>query len=52
MNFKDWLQFRFNRDNHPKYKHYFDEWFNNCTEGQLLGFYNQYKRCIKNNYNI
>lgn len=37
----NWLQQRFYRDNHAKYKHYFDEWVKNITETQINGFSKQ-----------
>ncbi len=38
----EWLRFRFYRDNHVKYRKYFDEWVENVTEDQLVGF----KKCM------
>lgn len=34
----EWLRSHFMRDNHPKYRKYFDEWVSNVTEKQLVGF--------------
>ena len=38
----EWLRFRFYRDNHVKYRKYFDEWVENVTPSQLEGF----KKCM------
>lgn len=38
----EWLKFRFYRDNHVKYRKYFDEWVANITESQIEGF----KKCM------
>lgn len=37
----DWLEFRFYRDNHIKYRKYFKEWVSNITPNQIEGFYKQ-----------
>jgi len=37
----DWLQYHFYRDNHPKYKHLFNQWVENITDGQVFGFNKQ-----------
>ena len=37
----NWLQYHFYRDNHPKYKHLFNEWIENITQGQVDGFSKQ-----------
>lgn len=44
---KDWLQFRWSRDNHKKYQQYFESWFANLTDSQLYYFGVQ-KRNIEN----
>ena len=44
-----WGEFKFN--NMPKYYHYFDEWFNNLTENQLL-YYNAYSNGFKTPYQV
>lgn len=38
----EWLKFRFYRDNHVKYRKYFDEWVENLTQYQIEGF----KKCM------
>jgi len=38
----EWLKFRFYRDNHVKYRKYFDEWVENVTQSQIEGF----KKCM------
>lgn len=37
----EWLEFRFYRDNHIKYRKYFKEWVSNITPNQIEGFYKQ-----------
>lgn len=37
----EWLEFRFYRDNHVKYRKYFKEWIDNITPNQIEGFYKQ-----------
>jgi hypothetical protein len=39
-----WLEFRWKKDNHNKYHHYFKEWIANLTESQIAGFAKQEKR--------
>ena len=34
----DYLRERFYRNNHPKYRKYFDEWIKNVTETQIMYF--------------
>ena len=41
---KTYLQIRFYRDNHPKYHHYFSQWFNNLTKNQLTYFKIDYEK--------
>lgn len=38
---KLWLEKEFYYSNHPKYRKYFQEWFNNLLPHQLEGFYKQ-----------
>ena len=38
---KPWLAERWKKDNAPKYQKYFEEWFSNITEKQVLGYYEQ-----------
>lgn len=38
---KPWLAERWKKDNAPKYQKYFEEWFSNITEDQVLGYYEQ-----------
>lgn len=40
---KQYLWHEFKLNNNPKYYKYFEEWFNNLTETQLL-FYNAYSK--------
>ena len=35
---KDWLERHFLRDNHPKYRKYVQEGFDNITPNQIYGF--------------
>lgn len=34
---EEYLRRMFYRDNHPKYRKYFGEWFNNLTPNQIYG---------------
>lgn len=34
---EEYLRRMFYRDNHPKYRKYFEEWFNNLTPNQIHG---------------
>jgi hypothetical protein len=38
---KEWLHREFMKSNIPKYYKYFDEWFSNIKEYQLIGFEEQ-----------
>ena len=38
---KEWLRAEFYKSNLPKYKKYFDEWFENITGNQIDGFEQQ-----------
>lgn len=38
---ENWLRTKFYRDNHPKYRHYFDEWYSKLLPHQLKGFEKQ-----------
>ena len=40
----EWLKFRWGRDNHAKYRKYFEEWVENITPSQIEGFSKQEKR--------
>lgn len=44
---KSWLRERWRRDNHVKYQQYFEPWFENLTESQLMYFSKQ-KQNIEN----
>ena len=44
---KIWLRERWRRDNHAKYQHYFEPWFNSLTEYQLY-YFGEQKRHIEN----
>lgn len=35
---KEWLQFRWIRDNHKRYRNLFEEWVCNITQNQINGF--------------
>ncbi len=37
----EWLRREFYSSNHPKYRHLFEEWVSNITEGQIEGFKKQ-----------
>jgi hypothetical protein len=43
---KRYLIWRFNMNNHPKYKKYCTEWIDNLTENQILYFIEERKRLI------
>lgn len=40
---KQWLKKDFEWNNHKKYRMYFDEWYSNLTENQLL-YYESYSK--------
>jgi hypothetical protein len=40
---KEWLRTRWRYDNHAKYQRYFEPWFENLTEYQMVYFYQQMK---------
>lgn len=42
-----WNEFKFNV--HPKYYKYFEEWYNNLTENQIL-YYTAYSKGLKSPY--
>ena len=44
---KIWLRERWRRDNHAKYQHYFEPWFENLTESQIE-YFNMQKMHIEN----
>lgn len=46
-NIKEWLHERWRFDNHAKYQQYFESWFENLTESQLMYFSKQ-KQNIEN----
>lgn len=46
-NIKEWLKDCWRRSNIPKYQHYFEPWFNNLTDAQLMHFSKQ-KKNIEN----
>lgn len=37
----EWLRQEFYRSNHSKYRHLFETWVSNITEGQIIGFSKQ-----------
>lgn len=43
---KDWLQFRWKRDNHSKYQHLFEVWLKNLTQDQIDGFNKQFNSVL------
>lgn len=43
---KDYLWDEFKRSNHPKYYKYFEVWFSNLTENQIL-YYTAYSKQLK-----
>lgn len=45
--FKEWMRNMFNRNNITKYRHYFEPWFNNLTEAQIM-YFTQQKKNIEN----
>ena len=47
LNIGEWLRERWRRDNHAKYQQYFEPWFKNLTESQLMYFSKQ-KKNIEN----
>jgi len=47
----DYLRERFYRNNHAKYKQYFDEWVSNITEIQLM-YFEKERISIKNQEKI
>lgn len=51
MDFKEFLRNLWRKDNHSKYQRYFEEWYENLTEGQIAGFMKQ-KQHIENNNNM
>jgi hypothetical protein len=40
----EWLRYRWNKDNHAKYRHLFEVWVQNITEGQIEGYSKQERR--------
>ena len=38
---EEWLREHWRRDNHPKYRHLFDEWFSNVLPTQIEYFRKQ-----------
>lgn len=47
----DYLRDRFYRNNHAKYRKYFDEWISNITENQLF-YFEKERISIKNQEKI
>jgi len=47
----DYLRERFYRNNHAKYRKYFDEWVSNITENQLF-YFEKERISIKNQEKI
>lgn len=47
----DYLRERFYRNNHAKYRKYFDEWISNITENQLF-YFEKERISIKNQEKI
>jgi hypothetical protein len=47
----DYLRERFYKNNHTKYRKYFDEWINNVTETQLF-YFEKERISIKNQEKI
>jgi hypothetical protein len=45
---ENWLRDRFYKDNHNKYRHYFDEWYSNLLQSQLDGFAKQMYNDLNN----
>ena len=45
--FKEWMRNMFSRNNIPKYRQYFEPWFNNLTEAQIM-YFRQQKKNIEN----
>lgn len=44
----EWLEYRFYRDNHLKYRKYFKEWVTNITQNQIDGFRRQMQIDLSN----
>ncbi len=44
----EWLEYRFYRDNHLKYRKYFKEWVTNLTQNQIDGFRRQMQTDLSN----
>ena len=44
---KTWLRDCWRFDNHAKYQHYFEAWFENLTESQIH-YFSEQKRHIEN----
>lgn len=44
----EWLEYRFYRDNHLKYRKYFKEWVTNITPNQIDGFRRQMQTDLSN----
>lgn len=44
----EWLEYRFYRDNHLKYRKYFKEWITNITLNQIDGFRRQMQTDLSN----
>lgn len=36
--FKKWMNYEWNFSTHPKYRHYFETWFENITQDQIYYF--------------
>jgi len=47
-NMREYLRQRFNRNNHPKYHKYFEEWLNNVVDTQLM-YFEKEKYRLENN---
>ena len=48
-NMREYLRQRFNRNNHPKYHKYFEEWLNGVVDTQLMYFEKEKRNrgCLK-----
>lgn len=38
---KEWMRYEWNYSTHPKYKHLFEDWWENITPEQIEGFNKQ-----------
>lgn len=38
---KEWMRYEWNFATHPKYRHLFEQWWENITPGQIEGFTKQ-----------